>query len=146
MGRISAAAEALAEAVRLDPEVAFYRFRLANVHVRLARIEDATRSLEVAVALEPCDDYYLALLAICYQMTNRYSDAIRCLEQAVRVRPDSGAYRWLLAEGCHLAGRAQEAETHHAAAGSLDEYDWDYVRRLQTKFLMHAEWERPTWG
>ena len=40
----------------------------------------------------------------------------------------------------------QEAAPHRSRAVDLDEYDRDYIQRLQAKVLQESDWERPNWG
>ncbi len=86
---ISKAEAALGEAIKLDPNFAVARSRLAFLLYEEGRYADAIPHLEYAFDRFPDNDLISRRLAVSYQRTNRVADAIAKYETAIRNNPSN---------------------------------------------------------
>jgi cytochrome c-type biogenesis protein CcmH/NrfG len=128
----SAAAEAFAEAARLDPELAEAHFRLGLAYEALGKAEEAERAYRKAVetfkvqlaenADDPEGQY---LLGQTYGRLHSYTEAVRAYRQAVRLKPDDPDIHYDL--GVALMRLAQYNDAATAFQKCLD-LDPEYYR------------------
>jgi len=108
----SEAAEALQEAVRLDPSYAAGHANLAFVYDFMNRSDRALPEIELALRLSPHDPrrfIWLPALTICHYLGGRYREALTSAQETLRLKPDFPVpLRHLLATLGQL-GRVNEA-------------------------------------
>ncbi len=85
------AAEALREAVRLDPSSAAAHANLSFVYDFMNRPDRALPEIELALRLSPHDPrrfIWLPALTICHYLAGRYRDALATAQETLRLKPD----------------------------------------------------------
>jgi predicted CXXCH cytochrome family protein len=85
--RIEEAAEALARAVRLDPNRSRAQYNYGLALQRLRRLSEAEAALLAAHKLEPTSTDYLYALAVFFAQQKRWSDARQWVEELLRTDP-----------------------------------------------------------
>jgi superkiller protein 3 len=119
VGDLGAAAQALRQVVRTNPELVMAHYNLGFVAYRSRLYDEAEEHLKRACELKPDlpDAYYT--LGLTYLALKRYPESIASLEQAVRVDPRHVGARFNLANAYARAGRMQDAEKQQAVYADL---------------------------
>jgi len=94
--RPQAAAEELAEAVRLSPGNARMHYNYGAALQKLDRADEAEQSYQAAYKLAPHVPDYLAALANLYAQQKRWAAAVKCAEELLRRQPDDPQMQQLL--------------------------------------------------
>ena len=108
-GKTSEAADAYAEAARLDPESIGRRFTLARLYQRLGRDEEA--AAELRSVLERAPDFVegRSELATVLARQGRLDEAVLEAREALAADPRATAARWSLIEILEQQGKPEEA-------------------------------------
>ena len=99
------------------------------------RLDTARTEMEQAVGLAAYDDFYRIRLAGFYMASAQPDAAVAQLREALELRPGNRIYLALLAAVLDHLGQGRAADQCRRWAGTLNEYEEDYLRRRQ------AEWE-----
>jgi predicted O-linked N-acetylglucosamine transferase (SPINDLY family) len=114
-----AAAEALRQAIELEPNVASWHCDLAVLYQTAGRLDEAAGEYRRAVE---CDSglrqawYNLGCLL---NEQDREAEALECFQQAVRLAPDHAAAHHNLAQSLFNLGNTDEAIAHYRRAVAL---------------------------
>lgn len=108
LGNLQAGAQALAEALRLDPEFPNARRAFARAALNAGRAADAEAAARVLLSQAPDADAW-DILSCALREQERVPEAVAAAEEAVRLAPSWAAaqHNWAVAIG--LAGRVEEA-------------------------------------
>jgi len=90
-GNYEAAAQAFAEALKLDPGSFDDAFALAKTYHQLARFLDAVRAYAHACDLDPASFEARLNLGVCYHQAGELQEAIDCYTQAIAIDPGAPA-------------------------------------------------------
>ena len=130
-GDLEGAVSELEEASHLKPQDSFYHFWLGDLYLRAARTDDAIREMQQAALFSPYDAYYNVRLGAVYRRAGLIKDAATAVRHAVKIAPDNGAYHCLLADLYSEMQMDNRSIHHYQAAGILDDYDTEMLRRLR---------------
>jgi tetratricopeptide (TPR) repeat protein len=112
IGRIKAAIEALAQAVRLAPR-AEYLAHYAKCLVLAKRDTEALAAADRATSMGPTDALTLDTIGCVYSRLSAHAKAVPLFEQAVKQSPDHREMRYNLASSLGISGRFDEAAEHY---------------------------------
>lgn len=143
-GRTRAAREHLEEAVRGEPQVAEWQYRLGLARLGTREVAGALAAFEACVALEEEHAYGAAMMrrAECLQRLGRSADALAALERFERNHGPSpeAAYRRGLV--LRKLGRRAEARASFAQVGELARRATRYQRRSAGWWALRASLAR----
>jgi hypothetical protein len=108
-------ADALRQALALNPYDAAARSRLLNALMETGRYDDARSELDRAMALYPGDSNHRVNAGVLARRTGRLDAAIVHWEQAIAINPAQPPVQLYLAEALHEQGRAADAVPHYQA-------------------------------
>lgn len=109
-GDIDAAAGALNEALRRDPDMAGAHQRLGLIRFKRGDHEGAIASLEQAIALDPDDEELKGNLAAALLKAGRVDEALATVEDALRRDPELPNLHFIRAQCLDRLGRRSEAD------------------------------------
>ncbi len=132
-GDLEMAEEALLCAISADSDEGLYRYKLGELHMMSEDWMPAARAYLAATECSPLEDFYYIRLAAALIRMDRRAAAIKVLRRTCRIAPDNRAYRYLLGELLMLVGELEAGSEQLRAAGRLDHYERDYVRRVKTR-------------
>jgi tetratricopeptide (TPR) repeat protein len=129
VGNMDDARERYQRAAELAPDEGYYHYKLAEFYMRVREFPLAVSEYEQAVRCAPVDDFYCGRLGAAYVRQNGLDQARAALDRASRIAPANPIYRYALADLMLLDSDDHGAEQAYAAAGPLDEYYADCLRR-----------------
>jgi predicted O-linked N-acetylglucosamine transferase (SPINDLY family) len=109
MGRFDEAAEALREAIRLQPSLAPAHMNLGAVLAQQGQLEAATAAFETAATLAPADPRPLVNLGHCFKRRDRIDESIAAFRKAVALAPDLAQAYSMLGSSLREAADISEA-------------------------------------
>jgi tetratricopeptide (TPR) repeat protein len=112
IGRINAAIEVLAQAVRLAPR-AEYLAHYAKHLVLAKRDAEALAAADSATSMSPTDAQTLDTIGCVYSRLGAHEKAIPLFKEAVKQQPDHHEMRYNLASSLGFSGRFDEAAGHY---------------------------------
>ncbi|MGI6496581.1 MAG: tetratricopeptide repeat protein [Kiritimatiellia bacterium] len=117
-GRLDAAAAAMVEVLRADPQNRSARLMMGVIRCRQYRYDEALVALEDLLAEEKDEAVLLALAAV-YQSTGRFDYALLALDKAIRLNPKLPAAYFDMAALMLSRGEEASAEAHYREAVRL---------------------------
>jgi len=141
-GRYDQAAEAYANACRLNPWAFDDHLHLGEVYRILKRFNEAIVALRRACQLQPKNAEANYGLGICYYETEKYDLAAAFCRRAAELAPDNHEIMSSLGDIYGRNGEDYRAIKAYKQALELDPNDYDVMIRLGMVYL-HVEWYNP---
>ena len=113
------AAEALEQAVALNPQLYQARYNLAIAYSANCELEKAIAQAEEALRLQPESAAAHSLLGFLLARAGRWAEAAASFERAVALSPEDAGAHSSLAEAYEKLGRREEAQEEYALVAAL---------------------------
>ena len=143
-GRARAALAPLAEAVRGEPDVAEWHYRLGLAHLALRDLQAALAEFERCVEIDEEHAYGAAQLrrAECLQRLGRAEAALEVLTLFERNHGPCPETAFRRGRALRALGRRDQARASFAEVGELARRATRYQRRSATLWALRANWAR----
>jgi serine/threonine protein kinase/Flp pilus assembly protein TadD len=136
--QITAAIQAYARAVQLDPNNAVYHYNLATAYRRVGDLRNALQEAQLAESLDQQDADFPALSGRIHYGLKQYTQAIAAYERAIQCAPQNAVLHSELGEIHWDQGNAVSAFSSFLEASQLEPGNPLYTIRL-TQLLLKAD-------
>lgn len=115
-GKVNAAADLYAEAIRCHPDHAEAHHLLGVARLAQQRLNDALPLLATALELQPDNPQYLANLGVALNAAESYERALAVLDRSIALKPDSAEAYSNRGMACRGLGQFEEAVASYEEA------------------------------